>query len=194
MTQVLAACEQAGGTARITSVPGSGTTVRLYLPRHHASASVAVPVPVHVPPVSVAPVPKAEAPRPAPSFNDEEHPLRGLTVLVVEDNVDVAAGVMAVLEVLGCVVHHEESADAAFALLGEGYSFDLILSDVQMPGRMNGVDLAEQITQRLPAQKLILMTGYADELDRARHLNVPILAKPFDMDDLVDVVAPGVPH
>ncbi|WP_250510149.1 hybrid sensor histidine kinase/response regulator [Caballeronia sp. GACF4] len=194
LTQVLAACEQAGGTARITSVPGSGTTVRLYLPRHHASASVAVPVPVHVPPVSVAPVPKAEAPRPAPSFNDEEHPLRGLTVLVVEDNVDVAAGVMAVLEVLGCVVHHEESADAAFALLGEGYSFDLILSDVQMPGRMNGVDLAEQITQRLPAQKLILMTGYADELDRARHLNVPILAKPFDMDDLVDVVAPGVPH
>jgi CheY-like chemotaxis protein len=91
-------------------------------------------------------------------------------------------------------VHHEDSADGAFNLMGEGYSFDLVLSDVQMPGRMNGIDLAEQITRRLPSQRLVLMTGYADEIERARHLGVPILAKPFDMDDLLDLIAPGVPH
>jgi CheY-like chemotaxis protein len=125
---------------------------------------------------------------------DDDHPFRGMSVLLVEDNTDVAAGVMAVLEVFGCTVHHEESADAAFALMGEGYSFDLVLSDVQMPGKMNGIDLAEQITKRLPSQKLVLMTGYADEIERAKHLGVPILAKPFDMDDLRDLIMDGVPH
>jgi signal transduction histidine kinase len=188
LAQVMSACEQAGGAARITSVPGAGTTVRLYLPRHHGPA----PQIIELPPV--------EAPTPAPlreavtTRADDEHPLRGMSVLLVEDNVDVAAGVNAVLEVLGCTVHHEASADAAFAILGEGYSFDLILSDVQMPGHMSGVDLAEEITRRLPSQKLVLMTGYADELERAKHLGVPILAKPFDMDDLLDLIAPGVPH
>ena len=185
LTQVLAACEQAGGTARITSVTGSGTTVRLYLPRHHGpmpeASKACVPPDVTTPPL-------------VPATDDEGEPLRGTTVLLVEDNADVAAGVRAVLEVFGCTVHHEESADAAFALLGEGYGFDLVLSDVQMPGRMNGIDLAEQIIKRLPSQKLVLMTGYADELERAKHLGVPILAKPFDMDDLLDLIAPGVPH
>jgi CheY-like chemotaxis protein len=61
-----------------------------------------------------------------------------------------------------------------------------------MPGRMNGIDLAEQIITRLPSQKVVLMTGYADELERAKHLGVPILAKPFDMDDLRERLAPGV--
>ncbi|SAK52122.1 sensor histidine kinase/response regulator [Caballeronia calidae] len=185
LAQVLAACEQAGGTARITSVPDAGTTVRLYLARHHG------PVPatpdVHMP-SEIAPPPLV------PARGDPEAPLRGTSVLLVEDNADVAAGVTAVREVFGCAVHHEVSADAAFALLGEGYAFDLVLSDVQMPGSMNGIDLAEQITKRLPSQKLVLMTGYADELERAKHLGVPILAKPFDMDDLLDLIAPGVPH
>jgi CheY-like chemotaxis protein len=78
--------------------------------------------------------------------------------------------------------------------LSEGHAFDLVLSDVQMPGRMNGIDLAEEIVKRRPSQKLVLMTGYADELERAKHLGVPILAKPFDMDDLLDLIAPGGPR
>ncbi|WP_321801284.1 hybrid sensor histidine kinase/response regulator [Caballeronia sp. J97] len=184
LTQVLAACEQAGGTARITSVAGSGTTVRLYLPRHHGPA----------PRESKAYVPPDVDATSIVLASNGEASLRGTSALLVEDNADVAAGVTAVLEVFGCTVHHEESADAAFALLGEGYGFDLVLSDVQMPGRMNGIDLAEQIMQRLPSQKLVLMTGYADELERAKHLGVPILAKPFDMDDLLALIAPGVPH
>ena len=183
LVQVLAACEQSGGTARITSVPGSGTTVRLYLPRYRGPATVPAPEPTI-----------AREPPKASSLSDDQHPLHGMSVLLVEDNVDVAAGVMAVLEVMGCTVRHEESADAAFALLGEGYGFDLVLSDVQMPGTMNGIDLAEQIVERLPSQKVVLMTGYADEIDRARHLGVPVLAKPFDMDDLRDLITDDVPH
>jgi signal transduction histidine kinase/CheY-like chemotaxis protein len=183
LAQVMAACEQAGGTARITSVLGSGTTLRLYLARHHE------PVPSKMKEAR-APV----EPATASMTREEDAPLRGTSVLLVEDNLEVAAGVTAVLEVFGCAVHHEASADGAFALLGEGYGFDLVLSDVQMPGRMNGIDLAEQITKRLPSQKLALMTGYAEDIERAKHLGVPILAKPFDMDDLLDLIAPGVPH
>jgi CheY-like chemotaxis protein len=123
---------------------------------------------------------------------ERHHELRGMSVLLVEDNADVAAAVSAVLEVFGCAVHHVESADAAFELLGLGYGFDLVLSDIQMPGSMNGIDLAEQILLRLPSQKVVLMTGYADELERAKHLGVLILAKPFDMEDLRELVAPGV--
>ncbi|KMZ12869.1 PAS/PAC domain [Candidatus Burkholderia humilis] len=185
LAQVMAACEQAGGTARITSVPDAGTTVRLYLPRHHGAVTVQASPPPVIEPVREAPKPAA---------HEDEHPLRGMTVLLVEDNADVAASVTTVLEIFGCTVHHEESADAAFNLLGEGYGFDLVLSDVQMPGRMNGIDLAEQIMMRLPHQKVVLMTGYADELDdRAKHLNVTILAKPFNMEDLLTLIAPGVP-
>ncbi|MEZ2352257.1 ATP-binding protein [Caballeronia sp. RCC_10] len=183
LAQVLAACEQAGGTARITSVPDAGTTVRLYLPRYQGPAASSKQEEVREP----------DHPESEPPIADD-HPLRGMSVLLVEDNVDVAAGITAVLEVFGCAVHHEESADAAFALLGEGYGFDLVLSDVQMPGRMNGIDLAEQIIQRLPMQKLVLMTGYADDIERAKHLGVRILAKPFNMDELRDLMADGVPH
>jgi CheY-like chemotaxis protein len=194
LAQVLAACEQAGGTARITSVHGAGTTVRLYLPHHHAAHAVAPEA--DVPPMP--PLPSVSPVSPAPESVVEAHQqargheLRGMSVLLVEDNADVAAGVAAVLEVFGCTVHHEQSADAAFELLGQGYGFDLVLSDIQMPGNMNGVDLAEQIIERLPSQKVVLMTGYADELERARHLGVTILAKPFEMEELRELVAPGV--
>ncbi|MDR5747583.1 response regulator [Caballeronia sp. LZ029] len=185
LAQVLAACEQAGGAARIASVAGAGTTVRLYLPRHDGP----------VPEASKAGMPPDIATLPlAPATDEQDERLRGTSVLLVEDNTDVAAGVTAVLEMFGCTVHHEESADAAFALLDEGHGFDLVLSDVQMPGRMNGIDLAEEIVKRRPSQKLVLMTGYADELERAKHLGVPILAKPFNMDDLLDLIAPGGPR
>jgi CheY-like chemotaxis protein len=168
LAQVLAACEQAGGTARIDSVPGRGTTVRLYLPRYHGE---------------VAPVEP-----PARATLDDADATQG-SVLLVEDNEEVAAGVTAVLEVFGCKVRHELTADAALEILTEGDTFDLVLSDIQMPGRLSGIDLAESVQRSWPSQRIALMTGYADELERAKHLGVPILAKPFDIDELRELVA-----
>ncbi|WP_178392245.1 ATP-binding protein [Burkholderia sp. SRS-W-2-2016] len=165
LAQVLSMCEQAGGTAKIDSVPGSGTTVRLFLPRHiprGASASV-------------------EAPRAVATPNS--------AVLLVEDNEDVAAGVTAVLETFGCEVRHEPTADQAFDVLNGGARFELVLSDIQMPGKLNGIDLAEKVRSAWPSQKIALMTGYADELERARRLGIAILAKPFNIDELHALVA-----
>ena len=166
LAQVLSMCEQAGGTAKIDSVPGSGTTVRLYLPRHRERTATA----------------SAEA-----TQQSVAGPLG--VVLLVEDNEDVAAGVAAVLETFGCEVRHEPSADQALDLLTGGARFELVLSDIQMPGKLNGIDLAEKVRSAWPSQKIALMTGYADELDRARRLGVAILAKPFNIDDLHALVA-----
>jgi signal transduction histidine kinase/CheY-like chemotaxis protein len=162
LAQVLAMCEQSGGTAKVASVPGSGTTVRLYLPHYRAARAAA---PVH------------------DTSLDECSDAQGV-VLLVEDNEDVAAGIAAVLQTFGCVVHHEITADRALDVLNAGERFELVLSDIQMPGKLNGVDLAEKVRSEWPAQKIALMTGYADELDRARHLGVAILAKPFNIDEL----------
>jgi signal transduction histidine kinase len=165
LAQVLSMCEQAGGTAKIDSVPGSGTTVRLYLPRHRelkATADEALEQPAQT---------------------------QTGTVLLVEDNEAVAAGVTAVLETFGCEVRHEPTADQALDVLSGGARFELVLSDIQMPGKLNGIDLAEKVRSAWPSQKIALMTGYADELERARRLGVAILAKPFNIDELHALVA-----
>ena len=170
LAQVLAACDQAGGTARIVSVPAHGTTVRLYLPRFVGMDDSIVKLDTALGPGS----------------------LKGsVTILLVEDNLDVAAGIAAVLEIFDCSVRHEVTADRALAVMTEGIVFDLVLSDVQMPGTLNGIDLAERLRRDFPTQRIALMTGYAEELERARRVGVPILAKPFDISDLQALLDSG---
>jgi signal transduction histidine kinase len=168
LAQVLAMCEQSGGTAKIDSVPGSGTTVRLYLPHYREPLRAAAAV-------------ESEA-------IDQRATPQGM-VLLVEDNEDVAAGISAVLETFGCEVRHEATADSALDVLSAGQTFELVLSDIQMPGKLNGVDLAEHVRMAWPAQKIALMTGYADELERAKHIGVAILAKPFNIEELHALVS-----
>jgi signal transduction histidine kinase/CheY-like chemotaxis protein len=162
LAQVLAMTEQAGGTARVNSAWGYGTTIYLYLPhfsRQSRPAEQAAPL-----------TERAESP--------------SSTVLLVEDNEEVAAGLCAVLEVLGWKAHHEPSGDAALQVLEGGGSFDLVLSDIQMPGTYDGIRLAEWIKAKRPKQRVTLMTGYADQLEQARRTGFAILAKPFNIDDL----------
>jgi CheY-like chemotaxis protein len=160
---VIATCEQSGGTAKLESELGEGTTLFLYLPRYSGAEAIEEP----------------QQPEPTPvAAPASDH------VLIVEDNEEVAAGLCAVLEVLGCTAHHAPTADEALDLLVGGATFDFILSDVQMPGKLSGIDLAEQVRTRWPAQKFALMTGYADELERAKLGGVVILAKPFNIDEL----------
>ncbi|BAN26812.1 hybrid sensor histidine kinase/response regulator [Caballeronia insecticola] len=163
LAQVLAMAEQAGGMARATSAWGYGTTIYIYLPRWTGEADA---------PQDTAP--ESGVQRHAPTS----------TVLLVEDNDEVAAGLCAVLEVLGWRAHHEPSGDAALRVLEAGHEFDLVLSDIQMPGTYDGIRLAEWIRTMRPQQPVTLMTGYADQLEQARRTGVAILAKPFNIDDL----------
>ena len=170
LPQVFAFCERSGGLAAIDSAIGAGTSVHLYLPR-----------------VSAAPVAQREAEPREHSAN----PPQGLHVLLVEDNDEVAAGTEALLQMMG---HHITCAnDAASALAfvdaaraaragdDDAPHFDLVLSDIHMPGTMNGIDLAEALQTREPWLPVILVTGYAEELERTRGVDVRVLSKPFDI-------------
>ena len=170
LPQVFAFCERSGGLAAIDSAIGAGTSVRLYLPR-------------------AAEAPEVEYPA-EPSIEDTSTP-HGLRILLVEDNDEVSAGTEALLQMMGhqvtCVFNADtalrlfDDAHAKQARTGEALPFDLVISDIHMPGTMNGIDLAEAaqaFETRLP---VILVTGYAEELDRARHVDVRVLSKPFDI-------------
>ncbi|WP_321814989.1 MULTISPECIES: hybrid sensor histidine kinase/response regulator [unclassified Paraburkholderia] len=176
LPQVFAFCERSGGLAAIDSAIGAGTSVHLYLPRAAAAPAVK---------------------REPEVREDSANPPQGLRVLLVEDNDEVAAGTEALLQMMG---HHVTCAvDAASALTlvdaaraarashadnleeNDAPRFDLVLSDIHMPGEMNGIDLAEALQSREPTLPVILVTGYAEELERARHVDVRVLSKPFDI-------------
>ncbi|OUL83299.1 hybrid sensor histidine kinase/response regulator [Paraburkholderia hospita] len=165
LTQVQSFCELSGGTAKITSSPGVGTTLRLYLPKSAARELEVTNL-----------TPKASAAAHEP-------------VLLVEDNQEVAEGLAAVLQVMGHHVTDFGNADEALVALKSGERFKLVLSDVQMPGKLNGIDLAEWMKANRPDQPVALMTGYADELERARLTGVPIFAKPFAAEELAPLIS-----
>ncbi|WP_144155882.1 hybrid sensor histidine kinase/response regulator [Paraburkholderia sp. BCC1885] len=171
LPQVFAFCERSGGLAAIDSAIGAGTSVRLYLPR-------------------AADQPEAERPASEPKAEETGVP-HGLRILLVEDNDEVAAGTEALLQMMGhqvtCVFNADtalrlfDDAHAKQARTGEPLPFDLVISDIHMPGTMNGIDLAEAVQTFETRLPVILVTGYAEELDRARHVDVRVLSKPFDI-------------
>jgi CheY-like chemotaxis protein len=167
LPQVFAFCERSGGLAAIDSAIGAGTSVHLYLPRSHAE-----------PP----------AQRPSEPRQESAEVQHGLNVLLVEDNDEVAAGTEALLQMMGhrvtCASDAASALERVEAPLTNGERaprFDLVLSDIHMPGTMNGIDLAEALQGLEPALPVILVTGYAEELDRARNVDVRVLSKPFDI-------------
>ena len=161
LTQVKALVESGGGRMRIDNRPGGGARVRLYFrPAGSAAAS-----------------PRGTAPAPVREL--------GLSVLLVEDNRDVAQTTGAVLESLGCAVRHAANAAEALKAMGEA-GFDVVLSDIEMPGGMDGIALASRIAARAP---VVLMSGYTSRIERARSLGLTVLAKPCSAVALRDALA-----
>ena len=155
LSQVYALCVQAGGTARVESQPGKGTTVHLYL---RATDSALAPAP-------------ADEPRVAGPLD--------CRVLLVEDNEALADATRPILEALGCRVRHVASADQALELVRrEERNYDVVLSDIVMPGTMDGLALAREILRGHPGLQIVLMTGYAAQLHNATQLKVDVLPKP----------------
>jgi PAS domain S-box-containing protein len=162
LSQVHGFSQQSGGTAVIDSTPGSGTTVMLYLPR-----SVALP----------------ERPMAA-----EQQPSAGGTALLVEDNASVAAVTRDMLMQLGFAVHTASSSQRALELL-DRHAFDLVLSDIVMPGTMNGIELARTIRGRKPTLPIVLVSGYAGSASGAGP-EFTVLRKPYRFSDLREAITP----
>jgi signal transduction histidine kinase/ActR/RegA family two-component response regulator len=161
LSQVYGFATQAGGEARIASQPGEGTTVTLLLPLAHAHA--------------VADPEKDDA---SPAQGRGEH------VLMVEDNAELGGVAEQVLGRAHYRVTRATTADEALALLRE-QDFDLVLTDVRMPGERDGIALAEWIVAHRPGLPVILTTGYSEHLARAQSLQLPVMPKPTRPDVLL---------
>jgi two-component system NtrC family sensor kinase len=158
LSQVYGCARQCGGMATIDSEPGRGTTLTLYLPRAVARAPLpAVP---------------AVAARPAPAPGD--------MVLLVEDNDAVADVAAMMLDGIGYRVHRVASAQAALAFVAEAQRPPaLVLSDIVMPGGLDGLDLGRQLREQHPALPLVLTTGYSTAAQDAVTEGYVVLPKPY---------------
>jgi len=161
LSQVYGFAKQSGGTATVSSVEGRGTTITLYLPRSTEAPEREV----------------ASAPAPAPSG-------AAGTVLLVEDNADVAEVGAGYLRQLGYRVRSVANAQAAVAALRLDADVDLVFSDILMPGGMNGLELAREINQRFPGIPVLLATGYSASAQDAVHQGFVVLQKPYDLESL----------
>src|SRR6202021_983607 len=100
-------------------------------------------------------------------------------VLVVEDDDEVAALTVEMINQLGYDTTRVASAEAALGALADKREIDIVYSDVMMPGRMNGVELAQEIRRRRPNLPVLLTSGYAEAANRSAAAHrIRILAKP----------------
>ncbi len=161
LAQVHAFARQSGGDIDLASEPGKGTRVTLFLP-------VATPAQGQ----SAALEDRAAPPAP---------PGPGLSVLMVEDDALVASVVSSALVNAGYRVRVCGSADEAVAVLAGGEGFDVLFTDVVMPGTMNGIDLVSWAQVHRAHMAAVVATGYADNVSE---LTVPVLRKPYDIETL----------
>ncbi len=165
LSMVYGFARQSGGQACIHSQPGSGTEVRLYLPRYTGEQAVFQP-PQHAPTVRRG---------------------AGETVLVVDDEPSVRILINEVLEELGYNVLQAEQGAAGLQILESTRSVDLLITDVGLPGGMNGRQLADAALVSRPDLKVLFITGYAENaVLGAGHLKpgMHILTKPFSLETL----------
>lgn len=108
------------------------------------------------------------------------------TILVVEDDSSVRHFTARALALDGHdVVTAEDGAEGLDQLVGRGGGVDLVLSDIRMP-EMDGIELAQAMASRFPQVRVLLMTGYAEQRERADTLaNVSgVVSKPFTLSDI----------
>ena len=163
LSQVYGFVTQSGGDIRIDSAPGKGAEVILLLPasEHEHSGDLGVP--------------KAAASRTSGR------------VLLVEDNPQVGAFAETLLSELGHQVIRAMNGLEALKLIDEGMDYDLVFSDVVMPG-MSGLELAGEIKQRRPDVPIILTTGYSDHIAEAGSQGHTIIPKPYRLETIADAV------
>ena len=160
LSQVQGFARQSGGHAYLARRPG-GLTVGILLPR----ADEAPPDKAAVAGVGLG----------------ASLPL-GLRVLCVEDDALVREQAVAVLQAIGCEVAQADSADAALAL--GCADIDLVLSDVMMPGSLDGIGLAAALRALCPRLPVVLVSGYVLAPERLQDLELEFIQKPYTLEDV----------
>jgi PAS domain S-box-containing protein len=159
LSMVFGFVNQSGGHVAISSKPGRGTTVTLYLP------------------ATTAKIVHEEKPDPDRDIQGD-----GKTILFVEDNDQLRRVVVAQLTSMGFQVHHARDGKSTLDALEKIPLIDLLLTDVKMPGGMDGVELARQARRRRPSLPVLYASGYsADALMKSGQLedSAELIEKPF---------------
>jgi PAS domain S-box-containing protein len=166
LSMVYGFVKQSAGHIKIYSEEGHGTTIRMYLPPATGAALA------------------TEASAPIVQGGSE-------TVLVVEDDKLVRDYVLTQLHALGYVTLDAANASEALAIVDAGYRFDLLFTDVIMPGAMNGRHLADEIEKRRPGVKVLYTSGYTENaiIHHGRlDSGVLLLPKPYRKSDMAGMV------
>jgi CheY-like chemotaxis protein len=159
LAQLYGFAKQSGGTVRIDSRLGEGTTVTIYLPRSLAKAVEET------------------------SVRQQREKRASARILLVDDDEEVRNIAAATIEELGYEVVSVASGQAALQILGEE-RFDLLMTDIAMPG-MTGVDLARRVRQIDPDLPILFSSGYADVQTFGENLSDEVvLKKPFRISDV----------
>jgi signal transduction histidine kinase len=157
--------QQSGGHVLLSSEKGQGTMVSIYLPRHLGTADGVGEVDGKTMP------PQAEA---------------GAVVLLVEDELAVRMVVVEVLSDLGYTVLEADNSQSGLRIVETRARIDLLLTDVGLPGGMNGRQLADAAREQRPGLKVLFLTGYAETVGNGRmEHGMEVMTKPFDLDKLV---------
>ncbi len=158
--------QQSGGHVLLSSEAGQGTAVSVYLPRHLGLADGAREA------LAATKTPDAEA---------------GTAVLVVEDEVAVRMVIVEVLSHLGYRVLEAENGQSGLRIVETGVRIDLLLTDVGLPGGMNGRQLADAVRVQRPELRVLFLTGYAESAavrNGRLEPGMEIMTKPFAVDAL----------
>jgi PAS domain S-box-containing protein len=164
LSMIYGFARQSNGHATIESRVGQGTSIKLYLPRHHSEIAVE----------------HAIAARAA------QHAATGETVLVVEDEPVVRGVILEMLGEQGYRTLEAVDGPAGLRLLRSDARVDLLVTDVGLPG-MNGRQLADQAREMRPGLKVLFITGYAESVAIADGFLQPgmeMITKPFDLGNL----------
>jgi CheY-like chemotaxis protein len=171
LAMVFGFVKQSGGHVKIYSEPGEGTSVKIYLPRAVGAGK----------------------PSGQRSGVPADLPRGSATVLVVEDEAGVREIAVAILRSLGYRVLEAPDGDEGLLVFGaHAAEIDMLLTDVVLPGKVRGRELAERITAMRPDVRVLFMSGYTENsivhhgrLDDGVHL----LGKPFKREQLARKVA-----
>jgi two-component system, NtrC family, sensor kinase len=163
LSQVYGFAKQSGGTATIDSKPGHGTTVRIYLPETDAAAHV--------------------EPKPAGNVDDDRASQKG-HVLIVEDSEMVAFASAEYFEQLGYTIEHASNGADALRMLRTSRGYDLIFSDILMPGSVAGLELARIVRTYHSEIPILLATGFSEKAQEAISEGFFVLQKPYTLHNL----------
>jgi CheY-like chemotaxis protein len=166
LSMIYGFARQSGGQVRIYSEVGQGTTVCLYLPRHHGDVAGPGEMP------DLAEAPRAE---------------QGETVLIIDDEPSIRMLVAEVLEDLGYAAIEAADGPAGLKVLQSDVRIDLLVTDVGLPGGMNGRQVADAARVTRPNLKVLFITGYAENAAVGNgylDVGMQVLTKPFVMEAL----------